>query len=150
MRQPSIWLAALVVVACAGCRTLEPRIARNLDAPSYAATDPAQIRVLDAVPADAVVLGDVDGVGAGWEALPGSLVTLAADLPPEIVKPSRGLYRHARYAELEMVKRAADANGACEEVATQRLVEEAAAGPKVSESAFYAPFADWLMNEVEE
>jgi hypothetical protein len=71
--------------------------------------------------------------------LPSALVTFASDLPREIVKPSHGLYRHIRFAEADATPPAAGA-----------AVTDATNVARVSESQFYAPFADWLMHDVEE
>ena len=71
--------------------------------------------------------------------LPSALVAFAADLPREIVKPSRGRYLHVKYAESEPKAPAVGAPSS-----------DAAVAAKVSEAQFYAPFADWLVNELEE
>jgi hypothetical protein len=63
----------------------------------------------------------------------GALHKFRTDLPPDIYLPSRGLYRHVNHRESDTPSGA-----------TRPL-------PKgVKEKAFYAPFAEWLVNELEE
>jgi hypothetical protein len=64
--------------------------------------------------------------------VPGPLVRCLADLPSEIDNPSRGYYRHVSFA-------------------TAAPAKPAAGGAKrIAESDFYQPFADYLVNELEE
>jgi hypothetical protein len=60
---------------------------------------------------------------------------LDARKPDAVYKPARGLFRHTKFRETETVAR--------QEV----LVP---AGTRVREKDFYQPFADWLVNELEE
>lgn len=66
----------------------------------------------------------------------GNVWNLHEQLPDRVYKPSRGLFRLTEYRDPE----------------TDQLKEELV--PKqlkrVNEEAFYKPFADWLVNEVEE
>jgi len=61
---------------------------------------------------------------------------LPEDYPSRVYKPSRGLYRLTKYREAE----AGQLKGDLISAAPQRVKEE----------NFYQPFADWLINEVEE
>jgi len=66
----------------------------------------------------------------------GALHKFRTDLPAEIYQPSKGLYRHVKFKE---------------EVPTSETpLPPKPAAPKVKEEAFYEPFADWLVNELEE
>jgi len=60
---------------------------------------------------------------------------LATRLPNEVYKPTRGLYRHVNFKEEEISKE------------ERKLPFEAA---KIKEEDFYKPFANWLVNELEE
>jgi len=65
-----------------------------------------------------------------------SIWNLDVVLPLAVWKPSKGLYRHVKFKE-------------------QDVVEEPAAPPgipvpRLREEAFYRPFADWLVNEAED
>jgi hypothetical protein len=65
----------------------------------------------------------------------GTLWDLAEQLPDQVYKPSRGLFRLTKYREGD----------------TDQLKDELIAKPtKFKEEDFYAPFADWLVNETEE
>lgn len=57
-------------------------------------------------------------------------------LPESIWKPSKGLYRHAIFKEVDAPDDAGSRAGAVP--------------PRLREDQFYAPFADWLKNEAEE
>jgi len=59
----------------------------------------------------------------------GTIWNLETRVPDIIYKPSRGLYRHIKFKE---------------EIAPPVEID------KVKEEAFYQPFADWLVNELEE
>jgi hypothetical protein len=67
--------------------------------------------------------------------IPAGLVEFSQNLPTEVLKPSRGLYLHSRFAAT--AARAAPA-------ATP------ASRHRHPEAAFYSPFAEWLVNELEE
>jgi hypothetical protein len=67
----------------------------------------------------------------------GTVWNLDQQFPDRIYKPTRGLFRLTKYAALE--------TGAPELAA-----EKPAAKPQVKEEDFYAPFADWLENDLEE
>jgi hypothetical protein len=58
--------------------------------------------------------------------------SLTIDLKDSVIKPARGVYRHAQYADAPVV---IDKNGKTK---------------TVKEEYFYAPFAEWLVNELEE
>lgn len=57
-------------------------------------------------------------------------------LPESIWKPSKGLYRHVIFKEVEAADETETATGALP--------------PRIREEQFYSPFADWLKNEAEE
>ena len=61
---------------------------------------------------------------------------LDAVLPELVWKPSKGLYRHTSYKEVQSVE---ESNASIEQPQ-----------PKIREDQFYQPFADWLKNEAEE
>jgi hypothetical protein len=64
----------------------------------------------------------------------GTIWNLDARLPNEIYKPVRGLFRHTDFRP-----------------STAEKPETAiTAGKKAEEGAFYQPFADWLVNDLEE
>jgi len=75
----------------------------------------------------------------------GSLWAFTQDLPQEVVKPSRGHYRHTQFVGSPDTETTA---GATPPVAAGKTPPARGARPK--ESAFYQPFADWLVNELEE
>lgn len=58
---------------------------------------------------------------------------LDRDVPNEVYKPARGIFRHISFGELEITKEAIHPEGA-----------------EIKEEDFYKPFSDWLVNEVEE
>lgn len=63
----------------------------------------------------------------------GTVWNLETQVPEKVYKPARGLFRHVRFRETE--------------------VGEATLAPtiaRVNEEDFYRPFADWLVNELEE
>ena len=66
----------------------------------------------------------------------GALHKFRTDLPAEIYQPSKGLYRHVKFKE--------------EVPAGEAPLPPKLAAPRVKEEAFYEPFADWLVNELEE
>jgi hypothetical protein len=65
----------------------------------------------------------------------GTIWNLETRIPQDIYKPARGVYRHIKFKETEPT-----------EVTT---VPELPA-EKIAEEQFYGPFADWLVNELEE
>jgi hypothetical protein len=69
--------------------------------------------------------------GMNPNTLHGSLFAFMKDLPPEITKPSRGLYCHVDQVE----------TGPTVPGKVKRIIRE---------SDFYEPFAEWLKTEVEE
>jgi len=83
----------------------------------------------------------------------GALWNFTQNLPREVAKPSRGHYRHVRYGPSE-----GDQGGS--PTRARKLSEgvptaDGRGGPaprsgKAREAAFYQPFADWLVNELEE
>lgn len=66
----------------------------------------------------------------------GSLWDFKTHLPKEIYQPSRGLYRHVQFRKEGI-----------EEEREQRI---SASGERIREEDFYKPFAEWLVNELEE
>ena len=66
----------------------------------------------------------------------GTIWNLETRVPHEVYKPARGVFRHIKYREEEL----------CEE--GDRHPPQKA--EKLREEEFYGPFADWLVNEVEE
>lgn len=66
----------------------------------------------------------------------GALHKFRTELPAEIYQPSKGLYRHVRYRE--------------EVAPTELPALTKPVAPRIREDAFYVPFADWLVNELEE
>jgi hypothetical protein len=65
----------------------------------------------------------------------GTVWDLDAKVPDKVYKPGRGLFRHLRFRE--------------EEVSKEEPIPSIGT-PHVSEEDFYQPFADWLVNELEE
>jgi len=63
----------------------------------------------------------------------GTIWDLDAKLPKEVYKPARGLYRHTSFKEAPVVEQPS-----ITEIETK------------TEADFYKPFADWLVNELEE
>jgi hypothetical protein len=67
----------------------------------------------------------------------GALHKFRTELPSEIYQPTKGLYRHVSFRE--------------EVTATEEApLPPKPAAPKIKEDAFYKPFAEWLVNELEE
>lgn len=67
----------------------------------------------------------------------GALHKFRTELPPEIYQPTKGLYRHVSFREEVTVTEEAP-------------LPPKPAMPKIKEDAFYEPFAEWLVNELEE
>lgn len=65
----------------------------------------------------------------------GTIWNLETRAPNEVYKPARGLFRHITFREIGISE---------EEQAPPTTI------PKVKEENFYQPFADWLVNELEE
>lgn len=65
----------------------------------------------------------------------GALHKFTKNLPENFYQPSRGLYRHVKYQMQDD---------------SPESLPPRAASRGIREEAFYAPFADWLENEVEE
>lgn len=65
----------------------------------------------------------------------GSIWNLDVRIPKQIYKPARGLFRHLTYKEEGIIER--------KEVSSLEV-------KKIKEEDFYKPFADWLVNELEE
>ena len=65
----------------------------------------------------------------------GTVWDLDAELPKEIYKPARGLFRHTTFKEVEIKQ--------------EEQISPSKTG-KIKEEDFYQPFADWLTNELEE
>lgn len=66
----------------------------------------------------------------------GALYKFRTELPPDIYQPSKGLYRHVKFRE--------------EVPAEETPLTLKPAVSKIKEEVFYGPFADWLINELEE
>jgi hypothetical protein len=66
----------------------------------------------------------------------GALHKFRTELPSEIYQPTKGLYRHVSFRE--------------EVTTTEVQLPSRPAAPKIKEDAFYEPFAEWLVNELEE
>ena len=64
----------------------------------------------------------------------GTVLKLNVRLPKEIYKPDRGLFRYAGFREEELIEKE----------------QPPSISEKVKEEEFYRPFADWLVNELEE
>jgi len=64
----------------------------------------------------------------------GTTWNLETRIPSEVYKPARGLFRHISFKEIEGEK----------EIVIPPTIE------KIKEEDFYEPFADWLVNELEE
>jgi len=69
----------------------------------------------------------------------GSLWNLDSLKPNEVYKPDRGVWRHLQFKETEAEKDIVEAR-----------VASTAVSPRVAEGDFYAPFAEWIKNELEE
>ncbi len=70
-----------------------------------------------------------------YKTIPASLWDLDTRLPDKIYKPARGLFRHVIFREKEISE---------EEQKLPAQIE------KINEEKFYEPFANWLVNELEE
>lgn len=64
----------------------------------------------------------------------GTVWNLEMRVPDEVYKPARGLFRHTTFREVEI-----------SEVGKPTIKVE-----RINEDGFYQPFADWLVNELEE
>lgn len=64
----------------------------------------------------------------------GTVWNLEARVPNEVYKPARGLFRHVTFRKEEITEESP--------VPTQEI--------RIKEEDFYKPFADWLVNELEE
>jgi hypothetical protein len=73
----------------------------------------------------------------------GSIHTLPTDRPGDVYKPSRGLYRHTRFRPAAVATPPAATAQAAPTAAT-------AVAPSPAEESLYAPFADYLVNDLEE
>jgi hypothetical protein len=69
----------------------------------------------------------------------GSLWNLDTERPKEVYKPDRGVWRHLKFKETEAEKDIVEAQVASKTVPAQ-----------VNEEDFYAPFAEWVKDELEE
>jgi len=65
----------------------------------------------------------------------GAIWDLETRVPKEVYKPARGLFRHVTFREKEIRRD------------EEKLLPET---EKIKEDRFYKPFADWLINELEE
>lgn len=66
----------------------------------------------------------------------GALHKFRTELPSDIYQPAKGLYRHISFRE--------------EVTAAETPLLPKPAAPRIKEDAFYEPFAEWLVNELEE
>jgi hypothetical protein len=66
----------------------------------------------------------------------GALHRFRTELPADIYQPARGLYRHVKFRD--------------EQPATEPSPQSKVVAPRIREEDFYEPFADWLVDEVEE
>ncbi|OGO04067.1 MAG: hypothetical protein A2Y91_02490 [Chloroflexi bacterium RBG_13_54_8] len=73
--------------------------------------------------------------GVSLNTIHGTIWNLDARMPGDVYKPDRGVFRHTSFGNAERV--------------TQEQ-EPVAAVEKMKEGDFYKPFADWLVNELEE
>jgi len=65
----------------------------------------------------------------------GTVWNLEAQVPSEVYKPARGLFRHVNFKGKESAEEKAEASAEIK---------------KIKEEEFYQPFADWLVNDLEE
>ena len=65
----------------------------------------------------------------------GTVWNLDIRTPEEVYKPARGLFRHTKFREVEISEGEREISPTVE---------------KIKEEDFYQPFADWLVNELEE
>jgi len=72
-----------------------------------------------------------------YKTIPASLWDLDTRLPNEVYKPARGLFRHILFREKEIIEEE-------HKLPPETQIEE------IIEENFYKPFADWLVNELEE
>src|SRR5262245_17348267 len=70
----------------------------------------------------------------------GSLWNLDAVKPSDVYKPGRGIFRHTKFKETEVEEDVAEAEDVTIRTPTATIREE----------DFYAPFAEWIKNELEE
>lgn len=63
----------------------------------------------------------------------GTIWNLDAKIPKEVYKPARGLFRHSSFKDK-----------------TEPEIEALPVAGKIREEDFYEPFADWVVNELEE
>jgi len=68
----------------------------------------------------------------------GSIWNLDAVFPDKVYKPSKGLYRLLKYKPIES------------ETPEQQVPVPITTLNKIKEEQFYAPFSDWLVNEIED
>jgi hypothetical protein len=72
----------------------------------------------------------------------GSIWDLDTRLPNEVYKPARGIFRHVSFREEVIEIREIEVSKAVREVPSKVK--------KIEEADFYEPFANWLVNELEE
>jgi hypothetical protein len=77
-----------------------------------------------------------EALGANINTINGNIWNLDVRLPEEIYKPARGIFKHTRYRQPDEIS---------ESPAIQQPAEE-----QIAEERFYQPFADWIVNELEE
>ena len=65
----------------------------------------------------------------------GTIWNLETRVPNEVYKPARGIFRHTDFREVAV---------------SEEKQEIPATAEKIGEADFYQPFADWLVNELEE
>jgi hypothetical protein len=76
--------------------------------------------------------------GIPFNTITGSLWNLDVIKPDEVYKPGRGIFRHTKFKETE-----AEAD-----ISREEIIETPTA--RIKEEDFYAAFAEWIKNELEE
>ncbi|MFZ2147770.1 MAG: hypothetical protein WAV28_11175 [Sedimentisphaerales bacterium] len=74
-----------------------------------------------------------------YKTIPASLWDLDIRLPNEVYKPARGLFRHIMFRDEEI-----------KEIIIEGERKPPPKVEKINEEDFYKPFANWLVNEIEE
>jgi len=69
------------------------------------------------------------------KSIPATIWNLETRAPNEVYKPARGIFRHTDFREVAV---------------SEEKQEIPATAEKIGEANFYQPFADWLVNELEE
>lgn len=72
--------------------------------------------------------------GTNQNTIHGTVWNLETRIPQEVYKPARGVFRHIKFKETEQVETSSSPESEVD----------------VGEDDFYEPFADWIVNELEE